>query len=109
MTRAGQLANADSSTRARAGHVSYTRSGQAGRRQAWQSEAKPGKLEAEGKLTGDSPPKKKPEAPSISNENQSTPSALAVCEGVCVCKRESVCVSVKERQSACESELVCVC
>lgn len=76
-----------------------------------QSEAKPGKLEAEGKLTGDSPPppKKKPEAPSISNENQSTPSALAVCEGVCVCKRESVCVSVKERQSACESVLVCVC
>ena len=59
MTRAGQLANADSSTRARAGHVSYTRSGQAGRRQAWQSEAKPGKLEAEGKLTGDSPPQKK--------------------------------------------------
>lgn len=73
--------------------VIHTRSGQAGRRQAWQSEAKPGKLDAEGKLTSDSPPpKKNPEAPSISTENQSTPSALAVCEGVCVCKRERVCV-----------------
>ena len=39
--------------------VIHTRSGQAGRRQAWQSEAKPGKLDAECKLTSDSPPPKK--------------------------------------------------